>query len=145
MCLCSPLCVRRIHIEPGLWWCGPGRRHQVVHRRDRKLRRPRLRNRGPRSEGKPRCMLNLASWAETWLFTCDIQLIYLLFFGCAPSTYSQAGRRLGKRHLHKLLTAVGRGCLQGANNTVEKVKWKDRCDFPCRSLRHVLVPLFSVE
>ncbi|CAM9229427.1 unnamed protein product [Pylaiella littoralis] len=33
----------------------------------------------------------------------------------------QAGRRLGKQHLHKLLTAVGQDCLQGTNNTWEKV------------------------
>ncbi|CAN0509371.1 unnamed protein product, partial [Ectocarpus sp. 12 AP-2014] len=30
-------------------------------------------------------------------------------------------RRLGKQHLHKLLTAVGQDCLQGTNNTWEKV------------------------
>jgi len=33
----------------------------------------------------------------------------------------QAGRRLGKRHLQKLLVAVGRGCLRGANTAEEKV------------------------
>ncbi|CAM9961251.1 unnamed protein product, partial [Ectocarpus fasciculatus] len=32
-----------------------------------------------------------------------------------------AGRRLGKRHLRKILTAVGRDCLQGANDTGAKV------------------------
>ncbi|CAM9622956.1 unnamed protein product [Ectocarpus sp. 8 AP-2014] len=33
----------------------------------------------------------------------------------------QAGRRLGKRHLRKILTAVGRDCLKGANDTGAKV------------------------
>ncbi|CAN0494133.1 unnamed protein product, partial [Ectocarpus sp. 8 AP-2014] len=34
----------------------------------------------------------------------------------------QAGRRLGKQHLKKLLVAVGRGRLQGTNTTEEKVE-----------------------
>ncbi|CAM9616074.1 unnamed protein product [Ectocarpus sp. 6 AP-2014] len=34
----------------------------------------------------------------------------------------QAGKRLGTRHLHMLLTAVGGGCLQGTNNTGEKIQ-----------------------
>ncbi|CAN0512891.1 unnamed protein product, partial [Ectocarpus sp. 12 AP-2014] len=32
----------------------------------------------------------------------------------------QAGRRLGKQHLKRLLVTVGRGCLQGTNTTEEK-------------------------
>lgn len=36
----------------------------------------------------------------------------------------QAGKRLGRRHLRMLLTAVGGDCLQGTNNTREKVSGK---------------------
>eukprot|EP00752_Nemacystus_decipiens_P010455 g9314.t1 len=38
-----------------------------------------------------------------------------------PALEVQAGRQLGKRHLRKLLTAVGRGCLQGTTSVEEKV------------------------
>ena len=33
----------------------------------------------------------------------------------------EAGRKLGKRHLHTLLDALGRDCLQGASDIAEKV------------------------
>lgn len=33
----------------------------------------------------------------------------------------EAGRKLGKRHLHTLLDALGRDCLQGASDSAEKV------------------------
>ncbi|CAN0115798.1 unnamed protein product [Pylaiella littoralis] len=39
----------------------------------------------------------------------------------AAAEIREAGRRLGRQHLHKLLTSVGQDCLQGTNNTWEKV------------------------
>lgn len=66
----------------------------------------------------------------------------------------QAGNRLGRRHLRILLTAVGRGCLQGTNNTKEKVSDNVRGDVSCVScvppsaravnLRHVPYALRSI-
>lgn len=40
----------------------------------------------------------------------------------------QAGKRLGRRHLRMILTAVGRDCLEGTNSTREKVRRKARGD-----------------
>lgn len=49
----------------------------------------------------------------------------------------QAGKRLGRRHLHKILTAVGRDCLQDTNTTEEKVQLEIYpCDFSCSSPQH---------
>ena len=43
---------------------------------------------------------------------------------CMCTLVFQAGKRLGRRHLRMLLTAVGRDCLEGTNNTREKVRRK---------------------
>ncbi|CAM9791650.1 unnamed protein product [Ectocarpus sp. 6 AP-2014] len=43
---------------------------------------------------------------------------------CGTTTETRelkAGKQLGRRHLRMLLTAVGRGCLEGTNNPREKV------------------------
>ncbi|CAM9981816.1 unnamed protein product, partial [Ectocarpus fasciculatus] len=42
----------------------------------------------------------------------------------------QAGRRLGKKHLHTLLLAVGKGCLEGAKSVEEKVELLVRAVLP---------------
>ncbi|CAN0058079.1 unnamed protein product [Ectocarpus sp. 6 AP-2014] len=47
---------------------------------------------------------------------------YLLEEVTADERNDHGGKRLGKKHLRKLLKAIQRGCLDGSNGTVQKIK-----------------------